>query len=109
MIVVGGLALLFFERNNVSLLLNLHQRDEAISDLSNHIEYLEEREKILLSWQSVTKLFGELIDQSIISEKVDKDDRFKIFLAIVEIIAEYRYSLFKICDEYCNILVYCPY
>ena len=105
-IVVTGLILLFFEKDSASLLLDLNASEVMVSEQSGHIRYLERREEILLSWQSVTKLLAELLDQALTTSELDPEKKKAIFTAVVEILADYKFSLFRIADEYCNISIY---
>jgi len=105
-IVVTGFILLFFEKDSASLLLDLHDSEVLISDQSDHIRYLERREEILLSWQSVTKLLAELLDQALTDSDLNPEKKKIFYTAVVEILADYKFSLFRIADEYCNISIY---
>ena len=106
-IVLTGVILLFFEKDSASLLLDLHESEVLVDEQSDHILYLERREKILLSWQSVTKLLTELLNQALTASDLDPEKKKKaVFTAVVEILADYKFSLFRIADEYCNISIY---
>jgi hypothetical protein len=105
-IVVTGLILLFFEKDSASLLLDLNASEVLVNKQSDHIRYLERREEMLLSWQSVTKLLAELLDQALTSSDLNPEKKKVFFTAVVEILAEYKFSLLRIGDEYCNISIY---
>lgn len=105
-IVVTGFILFFFEKDSASLLLDLNASEALVGEQSDHIRYLERREEILLSWQSVTKLLAELLDQALTTPDLSLEKKKVFFTAVVEILADYKFSLFRISDEYCNISIY---
>ncbi len=105
-IVITGFILLFFEKDSASLLLDLNASEVLVRDQSDHIRYLERREEILLSWQSVTKLLAELLDQALTDPELSPEKKNIFYTAVVEILADYKFSLFRIADEYCNISIY---
>lgn len=105
-VVLTGVILLFFEKDSASLLLDLSESEVLVDEQSDHIFYLERREEILLSWQSVTKLLAELLDQALTTSALDPEKKKAVFTAVVEILADYKFSLFRIADEYCNISIY---
>ena len=105
-IVVTGFILFFFEKDSASLLLDLNASEALVGEQSDHIRYLERREEILLSWQSVTKLLAELLDQALTTPDLSLEKKKVFFTAVVEILADYKFSLFRIADEYCNISIY---
>lgn len=105
-IVVTGFILLFFEKDSASLLLDLNASEVLVGEQSDHIRYLERREEILLSWQSVTKLLAELLDQALTASDLSASKKKVFYTAVVEILADYKFSLFRIADEYCNISIY---
>lgn len=105
-IIVTGLILLFFEKDSASLVLDLYAKETLVDEQLDHILYLERREEILLSWQSVTKLLAELLDQALTTSDLGHEKKKVFFNAVVEILADYKFTLFRIADEYCNISIY---
>lgn len=106
LLVVGGIILIFFDKDNYDLMLALKKEQRESTALDQHISYLESREEVLLSWQTVTKVLMELLDQVLLAKQLDDVERKIIYTAIVEVIAEYKLTLFGIKDEYCNISIY---
>lgn len=105
-IMIVGLVLSFFERDAVSITLQLRRTEQTVAEQTKHIDYMRWREDMLLAWQAVTKLLLELADQTLTADPLTKEKRGFIFTAIVEILADYKFSLFRINDEYCNISLY---
>lgn len=89
-VVLTGIILFFFEKDSASLLLDLNSSEVLVSEQRDHILYLERREEILLSWQSVTKLLAELLDQSLTTTELDVAKKRVFFSAVVEILADYK-------------------
>lgn len=106
MVVLTGVVLFFFEKDSASLILDLNASEVLVGEQADHIRYLERREEILLSWQSITKLLSELLDQALTATDLGAETKKVFFTAVVEILADYKFSLFRIADEYCNISIY---
>ncbi len=105
-VLATGAILLLFERDSTDLVVALKETEDTVDDQKAYIEYMSWREDLLLSWQSVTKLLSELADQALTANPLTKEVQEHIYTAVVEILAEYKLSLFRIGDEYCNISLY---
>lgn len=106
LVILTGVILLFFDKDILSLIIDLKASEDLADERSDYIYYLEQREKILLDWQSVTKLLAELLDEALANPTLDPEKKKAVFTAVVEILADYKFSLFRIADEYCNISIY---
>lgn len=105
-VIATGFILLLFEKDSVSLTIQLRETEEAVDDQERYIDYMHWREELLLSWQTVTKLLSELTDQALTIEPLTFENRRHIYTAVVEILANYKLSIFRIGEEYCNISLY---
>lgn len=105
-VVATTLILLFIDKDGASLIIDLNASETLAKKQSEYIDYLKRREEVLLSWQSITKLLSELLDQALTTSEINPDKKEVFFSAVVEILADYKFSLFRIADEYCNISIY---
>lgn len=102
----SGVFLVLFERDGVSVLLDLRRSEELVAQQQDYITYLSKRESILLTWQTVTKLLSELLDQALTEPEISDEKQKMMMLTTVEILADYKLTLLQIADEYCNISIY---
>lgn len=105
-VILTGIILVLFEKDSVSLVLDLNEVEDLANRQKAYIEYLSRREQVLLSWQSITKLLSEILDQALTDPDLNLEKKKTMLTAIVEILADYKLTLMQIADEYCNVSIY---
>lgn len=105
-LLITNLLLIFIDKDSIKILKSLHEKEKQSDELENLVNDLRFENKALVAWNTLTKINFGLLNQALTKSKMDPASRSRMFNAAVEFIAEQKYRLFGIEDDYLNISVY---
>lgn len=105
-LLITNLLLVFVDRQSVEILKSLHEEEKRSDELEELVDENQFETEALVAWNTLTRLNSELLDQALINPAMDQASRSRVFEAAVEFIADRKYRLFGVDDDYFNISVY---